>query len=81
MGSLAISNKTLDKYFSFLKSLNNDAKKRLIIKLTKSLETKKRKDFDPKVLFGAWKDSRDSDEIIMEIKSSRVEKRNMESLG
>jgi len=81
MGNLAISNKILDKYFSYLKHLDNNAKKSLIIKLTKSIETKSKKDFDIKSIFGAWEDNRTSDEIISEIKSSRVEKQNTESLG
>lgn len=76
MGSLAISNKILDKYFGYLKNLDNTTKKNLIIKLTKSLETKSDKPFDIKSIFGAWEDDRTSDEIISEIKSSRVEKRN-----
>ncbi|WP_445735899.1 hypothetical protein [Mariniflexile sp.] len=81
MGSLTISNKILDKYFGYLKNLDNNAKKNLIIKLTKSIETKSKKSFDIKSVFGAWEDDRTSDEIISEIKSSRVEKRNNPSLG
>ena len=76
MGSLTISNKILDKYFGYLKHLDNKAKKNLIIKLTKSLETEPKKTFDIDSVFGAWEDERTSDEIISEIKSSRVEKRN-----
>lgn len=74
MGSLSLSNKILDKYFGYLKNLDNNAKKRLIIKLTKSIETKPEKIFDIKSIFGAWEDDRTSDEIIGEIKSSRVAK-------
>ncbi len=80
MGSLAISNKILDKYFGYLKNLDNNAKKNLIIKLTKSIETKSKKPFDIKTIFGAWEDERTSDEIINEIKASRVEKPNTASL-
>jgi len=79
MGSLTISNKILDKYFGYLKNLDNTDKKNLIIKLTKSIETKSRKKLDLKSLFGAWEDNRDSDEIISEIKASRVNKINTES--
>ena len=81
MGSLAISNKILEKYFGYLKNLDNNAKKNLIIKLTKSIETKSKKTFDIKSIFGAWEDDRTSDDIISEIKSSRIEKRNNPSLG
>jgi hypothetical protein len=80
MGTLAISNKILDKYFGYLKNLDNNAKKNLIIKLTKSIETKSKKTFDIKSIFGAWEDDKTSDEIINEIKSSRVEKSNNLSL-
>lgn len=80
MGSLVISNKILDKYFGYLKNLDNRTKKNLIIKLKKSLETKSNKNFDIKSVYGAWEDERSSDEIINEIKSSRVEKQNMISL-
>lgn len=78
MAGLAISNKILDKYFGYLKFLDNNAKKNLIIKLTQSIETKSKKEFDLKSLFGAWQDERDSDEIIAEIKNSRIDKRNTE---
>jgi len=79
MGSLTISNKILDKYFGYLKNLDNTAKKNLIIKLTKSIETKSRKKSELKSFFGAWQDDRDSDEIISEIRGSRINKPNTES--
>lgn len=73
---IALTNKTIDKYFGFLTKLDNVSKKRLIIKLTESIEDKEYKSFDLNSLYGAWKDSRSSDEIIHEIKNSRVEKNN-----
>lgn len=76
MGGLTISNKILEKYFGYLKYLDNSAKKNLIIKLTKSIETKSNKAFDIESVYGTWDDHRTSDEIINEIKSSRVEKEN-----
>lgn len=79
MGSLTISNKILNKYFGYLKNLDNKAKKSLIIKLTKSLETKSKKKFDLNEIFGGWEDDRDADEIISDIISSRVNKHNTES--
>ena len=80
MGGLSMSTKMLEKYFGYLKYLDNNTKKNLIIKLTKSLETNSKKEFDIKSVFGAWEDDRTSDEIISEIKSSRVEKRNTADL-
>ena len=73
---LAITNKTIEKYFSFLLSLDNRSKKKLIIKLTESIADKNDTDLTLRDLYGAWEDSRDSDEIIKEIKDSRVEKRD-----
>ena len=81
MGSLVISNKILDKYFGYLKNLDTNAKKSLIIKLTKSIETKSKKTFDINSIVGAWEDDRNSDEIINDIKSSRVEKNSNLNLG
>jgi hypothetical protein len=80
MGNLAINSRILDKYFGFLIKLDISSKKRLIIRLTESIETKKEKKEDLKTLFGAWVDDRDSDEIIKEIRESRIEKRNIPEL-
>jgi len=78
MANLTLNNKTLEKYFGMLRGLDNLSKKKLIIKLTESLEIKEEK-IDLKTLFGAWEDNKDSDEIIKEIRESRVEK--AEDLG
>ena len=75
--SLALTDKTIDKYFGFLTRLDNGSKKKLIIKLTESIETKDERKFDLRDLYGAWEDSRDSDEIIKEIRESRVESKNI----
>ncbi|MDP2721918.1 MAG: hypothetical protein Q8O72_04095 [Bacteroidales bacterium] len=77
MGHLTISNKMLDKYFGFLINLDNNSKKRLIIRLTESIETERKVNTDLSLLFGSWADDRDSDEIIKEIKDSRVDNRNL----
>jgi len=79
MASISITNKTLDKYFAFLSKFDTNSKKRLIIKLTESIESKEDNSFDLKSLFGAWEDSRDSDEIIKEIRDSRVNSKDIES--
>jgi hypothetical protein len=78
MGYLAINSKILDKYFGFLVKLDNSSKKRLIIKLTESIETEEEKKSDINLLYGAWVDNRDSDEIIKEIRDSRIENRKIE---
>ena len=78
MGSLTLTNNTLDNFFSFLWNLDNNSKKRLIIKLTESIETATEPPFDLRSLFGAWEDTRDSDEIIRQIRGTRVEKQDVE---
>lgn len=80
MASLSISNKMVERYFSYLRHLDTVAKKKLIIKLTESIEAKSEKNFDIESVFGAWEDNRTSDEIISEIKSSRVEKKHTPAL-
>lgn len=81
MGGLVISNKTLNKYFAFLKNLDNRTKKNLISKLSQSMERKSEHESDLESMFGAWEDDRSSDEIIFEIKNSRVNKTDIESFG
>jgi hypothetical protein len=72
---ISIKNTTIDKYLSFLIKLDNISKKRLIVKLTESIDVKEKKHLDLKSLYGAWEDSRTSDEIINDIRNSRVEKK------
>lgn len=71
---LSPSNETIDRYLQFLTRFDNEAKKKLIIKLTESLETQSTENDNFKSLFGAWEDARSSDEIIQDIKSARVDK-------
>ncbi len=73
---LALTSKTLDKYFGFLSRLDNRSKKKLIIKLTESIEEKEKSNVSLKDLSGAWEDYRDSDEIIKEIRNSRINKKD-----
>jgi len=75
--SLALTNKTIERYFGFLTKLDNISKKKLIIKLTESIEFKEEKEFDLSSLYGAWEDYRDSDEIIKDLIDSRVDKQDI----
>ena len=75
--SLALTNKTIEKYFGFLNHLDVVSKKKLIFKLTKSIEKQKENKFDLKDLYGAWEDLKDSDEIIKEIRDSRIDNSNI----
>jgi hypothetical protein len=82
MAHIVISNKILDRYFRFLARFDNKSKKRLINKLKESLEKNDVMENEtPELgaLFGAWVDDRSSDEIIKEILSARVEKREIEN--
>lgn len=79
MGSLTISDKILEKYFSYLKNLDVKTKKRLISKLSKSIKSDSKKEFDLNKMFGAWSNTKSSDEIISEIKNARVNKMISES--
>jgi len=80
MENLTISESTLNKYFGILENLDINSKKRLIIKLTKSIDSipKPKRKIDD--IFGAWQDSRTAEEIIEEIETSRYNKRKIEEL-
>lgn len=78
MAELTLNNKAIDKYFKYLKKLDNGSKKRLIIRLTETLEVEKSKSGDIKSLFGAWEGDSNSDEIIREIRESRAENKDVE---
>lgn len=78
MSSLTINSKTIDKYFNYLKKLDNRSKKELIVRLTESLDSKREKPGEVSALFGAWKDDRSSDDIIRELKEDRVESKDPE---
>ena len=69
---ITITNKTIDKYFSFLSRLDNHSKEKLILKLTESIKADSTSAFDLRSLFGAWEDDKDTDEIIKEIREGRI---------
>jgi hypothetical protein len=70
-----------DYYFSFLKNLNADSKLDLISKLSQSLKNHNTVSETPlQSLFGAYKSEETSDEIIAELRASRVFNRNTEPL-
>lgn len=60
-----------DNYISMLSPLSDDVKLRIINKLTESLIYKK-KETSITESFGAWVDSRSAEEIIEDIRRSRV---------
>ena len=74
--SLVIKNESLERYLRFLTKLDDVTKKKLIVKLTESIEIKENSSFNLASLNGAWRDSRSSDEIIRDLRDSRIEKNN-----
>ncbi len=80
MANLAANNEVLNKYFGPLKNLDDDSKKNLIIKLTKSINSKQNTKLGISNFFCAWQDSRTADEIIDDIESSRFNNREIEEL-
>ena len=77
MSTIALSNMIVENHFRFLKNLDIASKKRLIVKLIETIDKPQNTDKLDK-LFGAWKDSRDADEIVDDIRKSRVNSRELE---
>ncbi|HEX8356289.1 MAG TPA: hypothetical protein VF610_02710 [Segetibacter sp.] len=70
-----------DYYFGFLKNLNPNSKLELISKLSQSMkDDEQAPDASLQSLFGAYKSEETADEIIAELRASRVFKRNIETL-
>tara|TARA_R100000152_G_C6663915_1_gene102062 strand:+ start:459 stop:701 length:243 start_codon:yes stop_codon:yes gene_type:complete len=72
---LSVSNKIAEKYFKFLNLLDNSSKKMIIKKLNDSLNEPTEKTFNLNEVFGKWEDDKTADEIIKEIRDSRVNKK------
>ncbi len=70
-----------DYYFDFLKNLNSDSKLDLISKLSQSLKEQEAAP-EPSLqsLFGAYQSEDTAEEIIAELRASRMFHRNIESL-
>lgn len=72
-----------DYYFGYLKNLNSDSKLDLISKLSQSLKKKENEisgEISLQSLFGAYQSEETADEIINELRASRVFNRNNELL-
>jgi hypothetical protein len=76
--SLAFENRRVNSYFRLMKNWDTESKKALIIKLTKSINDKHENKHDFSSCFGAWDDTRSADEIIDNIRNSRVNNREIE---
>jgi hypothetical protein len=73
----AINNKIVDSYYKFMKNWDSESKKKLIQKLSESIDSEKTQNTDFSICFGAWKDDRSAEEIIDELRNDRVENREI----
>ncbi len=64
MGKLTLGSEFIDKYFELLKNIDTESKKRLIVKLTESINVEQSDKTDLKSLYSAWIDERDAEEIM-----------------
>ncbi len=71
-------NRKVNSYFRFMKNWDNESKKDLIIKLTKSINDQSKDKFDFSSCFGAWEDDRSAEEIIDDIRNDRVNNNEIE---
>lgn len=76
--SVIIEKNNVNNYFRLVKHWDIESKKDLIIKLTQSINDKSEDDHDFSSCFGAWDDERSSDEIIDDIRNSRVNSQDIE---
>ena len=76
--SILTEKRMANSYFKLMKNWDNETKKDLIIKLTASIDDKLKDKYDFSSCFGAWSDKRSADEIIEEIRSDRVNNREIE---
>lgn len=75
---LAFEKNNVNNYFKLMKNWDTESKKDLIIKLTQSINDKTEDRHDFSSCFGAWDDDRSVDEIIYDIRNSRINNREIE---
>lgn len=73
MGVLKISDRSLSKYFKFLKNLDDHSKTKLIDKLKDSIKAKDKAKSNLQHLYGKWEDDKSAEELVAEIRNARVE--------
>lgn len=78
MATLKINDQSIARYFGFLKNMDTQSKKSLIIQLTDSIESESETKKGIDHLFGAWEDTRTAEELISEIRESRTRTREIE---
>ena len=78
MMNVATKNRMVNSYFRYMRNWDTNIKKDLIIKLTASIDSKSKDEHDFSSCFGAWDDTRSADEIIDDLKTDRVNNREIE---
>ncbi len=78
MATLKINDKSIARYFGYLKNMDTQSKKKLIIQLTDSIESKKATKKGIDHLFGAWEDTITVEEMISKSRESRTQNREIE---
>ena len=76
---LTFEKSNVNSYFKLMKNWDTESKKDLIIKLTKSINEKAEDSHDFSACFGAWDDERSADEIIDDIRNSRINNKETEN--
>ncbi len=76
--NIAFEKNKVNSYFRLIKNWDTESKKDLIIKLTQSINETKEDSHDFSSCFGAWEDERSADDIINDIRNSRVNNQDIE---
>ncbi len=72
MGTITVDKKLLDSYVTIFERLDEKAREYVLRKLNKPEKSKKTSHEEFMKLAGSWEDERSSDEIIQDIKESRI---------
>ncbi len=80
MDALNVNSILVNNYVALLQNMSQDHKLELISKLAQSLKTEKEEGMSMKELFGAFQSEQTADQLIEEIRQSRVFNREIEAL-
>jgi len=80
MDALNVNSILVNNYVALLQNMSQDHKLELIAKLAQSLKTEKEEGMSMKELFGAFQSEQTADQLIEEIRQSRVFNREIEAL-
>lgn len=76
--STIVADRLVENYYRFMKYWDIESKKNIIRKLTVSITSNTKTHTDFSTCFGAWDDTRSSEEIIAEIRADRVNQKEIE---